>query len=125
MSDKRPKRLLTGFFVFLVVILTLPGCNFISRLLGLSKEEAPKQDQTSTTATISSLIGGMAKSLSSKLLCTVTEASAIAEAANSAVQVAISQLANVDLSLFGTAQAARAQLTNFDALIPVAVGGAV
>jgi hypothetical protein len=92
-----------GFFAFLAISgLALASCSFFNSLFGLDKEDKPADKLG-----IYILIDEVSKNLVDKSLCSQAEASVIAAGAVQAVQ------------------ADGSAATNFDALIPVAVGGAV
>lgn len=104
-NSRRPLALM---WLIIASCLLFSGCTDFNKLFGLDKGSNNQQTTPASTAvTIYTFIDSMSKSLVSKSLCTSTEANTIADSANAAVN------ANGSAS------------TNFETLIPVAVGGAV
>ncbi len=104
-SQRRP--ILSGI-ILSALVLILGGCSFFNALFGL-KTGSTQKDQSSTVVTVYTLVDGMSRDLqsSAQASCSAAEAKAIAAGADAAVKAD------------GTVS------TNLDALIPVAVGGAV
>jgi hypothetical protein len=102
----RPVRFASYCAAMLAVSLLASSCSFFNSLFGLNKDDDNKEP-ASNVVTVYTLIGDMSSSLVSKSLCSAAEAKVIADGANAAVS------------------ADGSTTTNFEALIPVAVGGAV
>ncbi|HUX40608.1 MAG TPA: tetratricopeptide repeat protein [Rectinemataceae bacterium] len=94
-----------GLLPIAILAFSLTGCSFFSTLFGLNKDQT--QTPALTVTDINTMIGEMSKALSAKASCSPSETTIISDGAKAAVSVN------------------GAIATDFDTLIPVAVGGAV
>lgn len=105
MKNARRSRIGKILVIGIATALLASSCSFFNGLFGLNKDD--KKDQPSSVVTVYTLVDDMSRSLVADALCTPAEAKILANGANAAIK------------------ANGAQSTDFDSLIPVAVGGAV